>query len=137
MMRFATWKVVTILLGTLVAALIVLPSLLSPEHMIETPAGFPTKAHLRLGMNDIVDPAAGTAPPWDRWIRPSRSNTSRSRRTVMSEIPISRATSATETKPRSAIRRCSAVRRAPAGATGMAALPDGGAKLALSSISQL
>ena len=31
MMRFATWKVVTILLGTLVAALIVLPSLLSPD----------------------------------------------------------------------------------------------------------
>ena len=30
MMRFATWKVVTILLGTLVAALVVLPSLLSP-----------------------------------------------------------------------------------------------------------
>ena len=30
-MRFATWKVVTILLGTLVAALIVLPSLLSPQ----------------------------------------------------------------------------------------------------------
>ena len=32
MMRFATWKVVTILLGTLVAALIVLPSLLSPDQ---------------------------------------------------------------------------------------------------------
>ena len=31
MMRFATWKVVTILLGTLLAALIVLPSLLSPD----------------------------------------------------------------------------------------------------------
>ena len=40
-----------------------LVSLLSPEHMIETPAGFPQTMHLRLGVNDIVDPAAGTAPP--------------------------------------------------------------------------
>jgi predicted protein tyrosine phosphatase len=40
-----------------------LVSLLSPEHMIETPAGFPAARHLRLGVNDIVDPAAGTAPP--------------------------------------------------------------------------
>ena len=40
-----------------------LVSLLSPEHMIETPAGFPLDRHLRLGVNDIVDPAAGTAPP--------------------------------------------------------------------------
>lgn len=40
-----------------------LVSLLSPEHMIETPTGFPAGAHLKLGVNDIVDPAAGTAPP--------------------------------------------------------------------------
>lgn len=40
-----------------------LVSLLSPEHMIETPAGFPVARHLRLSVNDIVDPAAGTAPP--------------------------------------------------------------------------
>ena len=40
-----------------------LVSLLSPEHMIETPAGFPASQHLKLGLNDIVDPAAGTAPP--------------------------------------------------------------------------
>jgi len=40
-----------------------LVSLLSPEHMIDTPAGFPAGRHLRLGVNDIVDPAAGTAPP--------------------------------------------------------------------------
>ena len=40
-----------------------LVSLLSPEHMIETPAGFDTSRHLKLGVNDIVDPAAGTAPP--------------------------------------------------------------------------
>jgi predicted protein tyrosine phosphatase len=38
-------------------------SLLSPEHMIETPDGFPVALHLKLGVNDIVDPAAGTAPP--------------------------------------------------------------------------
>lgn len=40
-----------------------LVSLLSPEHMIATPAGFPESRHLKLGVNDIVDPAAGTAPP--------------------------------------------------------------------------
>jgi len=40
-----------------------LVSLLSPEHMIETPAGFAPARHLKLGVNDIVDPAAGTAPP--------------------------------------------------------------------------
>lgn len=39
-----------------------LVSLLSPEHMIETPAGF-AGLHLKLGINDIVDPAAGPAPP--------------------------------------------------------------------------
>lgn len=38
-------------------------SLLSPDHMIETPAGFPARAHLKLGINDIVDAAAGPAPP--------------------------------------------------------------------------
>src|SRR5260221_11312191 len=38
-------------------------SLLSPEHMIETPAGFPAAMHLKLGINDIVDPLEGTAPP--------------------------------------------------------------------------
>ena len=40
-----------------------LVSLLSPEHMIQTPPGFPADRHLKLGVNDIVDPAAGTAPP--------------------------------------------------------------------------
>lgn len=40
-----------------------LVSLLSPENMIETPPGFPIARHLRLGVNDIVDPVAGTAPP--------------------------------------------------------------------------
>jgi predicted protein tyrosine phosphatase len=45
-----------------------LVSLLSPEHMIETPQGFPAAMHLKLGVNDIVDPAAGTAPPARRHI---------------------------------------------------------------------
>jgi predicted protein tyrosine phosphatase len=40
-----------------------LVSLLSPEHMIETPLGFQASQHLKLGVNDIVDPTAGTAPP--------------------------------------------------------------------------
>lgn len=40
-----------------------LVSLLSPEHMIETPEGFEAGRHLKLGINDIVDPSAGTAPP--------------------------------------------------------------------------
>ncbi len=40
-----------------------LVSLLSPEHMIETPAAFSHRRHLKLGVNDIVDPAAGPAPP--------------------------------------------------------------------------
>jgi predicted protein tyrosine phosphatase len=37
-------------------------TLLSPSHLIETPAGF-GGAHLKLGVNDIVDPSAGDAPP--------------------------------------------------------------------------
>src|SRR4029077_8169774 len=40
-----------------------LVTLLSPEHMIETPDGFPVERHLRLGINDIVDVAAGDSPP--------------------------------------------------------------------------
>ncbi len=40
-----------------------LVSLLSPEHMIETPPGFPAGAHLKLGINDIADPLLGPAPP--------------------------------------------------------------------------
>lgn len=38
-------------------------SLLSPEHMIETPAGFASQRHLKLGMNDVVDVRDGEAPP--------------------------------------------------------------------------
>ena len=40
-----------------------LVTLLSPEHMIETPTGFPGERHLRLGVNDIVDVTAGDSPP--------------------------------------------------------------------------
>lgn len=38
-------------------------TLLSPEHMIETPNGFPAERHLRLGVNDVVDIDAGDNPP--------------------------------------------------------------------------
>jgi predicted protein tyrosine phosphatase len=38
-------------------------TLLSPEHMIETPPGFAAERHLKLGVNDIADPAAGEHPP--------------------------------------------------------------------------
>src|ERR1700734_669458 len=38
-------------------------TLLSPEHMIETPHGFPADRHLKLGLNDIADPADGANPP--------------------------------------------------------------------------
>ena len=40
-----------------------LVSLLSPPHMIATPEGFDTGRHLKLGINDISDPAAGEHPP--------------------------------------------------------------------------
>ncbi|HEY4275616.1 MAG TPA: hypothetical protein VGM68_09040 [Rhizomicrobium sp.] len=40
-----------------------LVSLLSPQHMIETPAGFDPARHLRLGMEDVGDPAAADNPP--------------------------------------------------------------------------
>ncbi len=38
-------------------------TLLSPEHMIETPQDFPADRHPKLGVNDVADPAAGTHPP--------------------------------------------------------------------------
>jgi len=38
-------------------------TLLSPEHMIETPRGFDPEHHLKLGVNDISDPQAGENPP--------------------------------------------------------------------------
>jgi predicted protein tyrosine phosphatase len=38
-------------------------SLLSPEHMIETPKGFDPTYHLRLGIDDVGDPANADNPP--------------------------------------------------------------------------
>lgn len=38
-------------------------TLLSPEHMIETHPALGGERHLRLGVQDIVDPAAGNMPP--------------------------------------------------------------------------
>jgi len=40
-----------------------LVTLLSPEHIIDTPDGFRRDRHLRIGINDIVDVSAGDAPP--------------------------------------------------------------------------
>ncbi len=40
-----------------------LVTLLSPEHMIETPKGFAAERHLKIGINDIADPAEGENPP--------------------------------------------------------------------------
>ncbi len=38
-------------------------TLLSPEHMIETPQGIVADNHLRLGLNDIADALDGDVPP--------------------------------------------------------------------------
>lgn len=38
-------------------------TLLSPEHMIETPAGIAPDRHLRLGVNDVAEAWAGDTPP--------------------------------------------------------------------------
>jgi predicted protein tyrosine phosphatase len=40
-----------------------LMTLLSPEHMIETPAGIEAARHLRLGVNDVSEVEAAEAPP--------------------------------------------------------------------------
>ena len=40
-----------------------LVTLLSPEHMIETPAGVAPERHLQLAVNDVADPAFGEVPP--------------------------------------------------------------------------
>jgi predicted protein tyrosine phosphatase len=40
-----------------------LVSLLSPAHMIATPADFPAGRHLKLGVNDVADAALGEHPP--------------------------------------------------------------------------
>ena len=38
-------------------------TLLSPEHMIDTPEGFDATYHLKLGVNDIAENWMGEAPP--------------------------------------------------------------------------
>ena len=45
-----------------------LVTLLSPEHMIDTPEGVPPGSHLRLGMNDVPDASFGDAPPAEHHI---------------------------------------------------------------------
>jgi predicted protein tyrosine phosphatase len=40
-----------------------LMTLLSPEHMIETPAGIEAARHLRLGVNDVSEVEAAEVPP--------------------------------------------------------------------------
>jgi predicted protein tyrosine phosphatase len=40
-----------------------LVTLLSPDHMIDTPDGVEPHCHLKLGMNDIADAFAGDSPP--------------------------------------------------------------------------
>jgi predicted protein tyrosine phosphatase len=46
-----------------------LVTLLAPEHMIETPDGFPADRHLRLGLHDITESWAGEAPPSETHVR--------------------------------------------------------------------
>jgi predicted protein tyrosine phosphatase len=43
-------------------------TLLSPEHMIETPAGIEAARHLRLGLNDVSDVEAADVPPSERHV---------------------------------------------------------------------
>ncbi len=43
-------------------------TLLSPDHMIETPSGIETGRHLRIGMNDVADPSASEMPPSERHV---------------------------------------------------------------------
>jgi predicted protein tyrosine phosphatase len=38
-------------------------TLLSPEHMIDTPAGIDAARHLRIGMNDVADVLVSEDPP--------------------------------------------------------------------------
>ncbi len=44
-------------------------TLLSPEHMIETPTGFAAERHLRLAVNDIADPMLGDDPPAEEHVQ--------------------------------------------------------------------
>jgi predicted protein tyrosine phosphatase len=44
-------------------------TLLSPEHMIETPQGIEAARHLRLGMNDVADVLVSEDPPNEKHIK--------------------------------------------------------------------
>lgn len=44
-------------------------TLLSPEHMIETPEGFDPDRHLKIGMNDVAHASLGEDPPHDDHIQ--------------------------------------------------------------------
>jgi predicted protein tyrosine phosphatase len=43
-------------------------TLLSPEHMIETPEGIEAARHLRLGLNDVADTLVSEDPPNEKHI---------------------------------------------------------------------
>jgi predicted protein tyrosine phosphatase len=43
-------------------------TLLSPEHMIETPAGIAPAQHLRLGVNDVSEVEAADVPPSEQHV---------------------------------------------------------------------
>jgi predicted protein tyrosine phosphatase len=44
-------------------------TLLSPEHMIETPAGVDPARHLKVGVNDVADASASDMPPGEMHVR--------------------------------------------------------------------
>ena len=75
-----------------------LVSLLSPQHMIATPDGFPSERHLKLGLNDVADPAAGCDPPdrahVDRLLAFSRAWDARQPMVIHCWAGISRSTAA-------------------------------------------
>lgn len=43
-------------------------TLLSPDHMIETPGGIEAAHHLRVGVNDVADAALSEMPPGERHV---------------------------------------------------------------------
>jgi predicted protein tyrosine phosphatase len=43
-------------------------TLLSPEHMIDTPAGFDRARHLKVGVNDVADEYASEMPPSEKHV---------------------------------------------------------------------
>ncbi len=43
-------------------------TLLSPEHMIETPAGIDKARHLQVGVNDVADASSGEMPPSEKHV---------------------------------------------------------------------